>query len=177
MEVSVDATILLSVANDSQGHQEAKIQFALVELISHPVDFFDPERVATAFKVGREPRADNVQCLSLAHRALSDRETIAVVVGAIPDGDLFVPAETAPHALHSIGDNGFTIARTTEDNPALYFAPCHGFRHGADEIRIIAGCIGICAEVANRMSVSEESRFDGFFVGETGMIRADGDRK
>ena len=96
---------------------------------------------------------------------------------AVPDGDLFVPAEAATHAFDAVGDHCLAVARATEHDAALVFSLGH--RHGdrTDEIRVIAGGVRVGAHVADGVSVGEERGDEGCLIGETRVIGADGDGK
>jgi hypothetical protein len=56
------------------------------------VDFFDATSVAAAFEGGCEPDADDMQGLVGRDGALAEGEHVGVVVRAVPDRDLFIPA-------------------------------------------------------------------------------------
>jgi hypothetical protein len=139
------------------------------------IDLFEARDMAPAFKLSGEPDFHNLDGLILGNGALPDGKAITVVMGAVPDGGLFVPAEAAADAAHAVGDNGFAITRTAEDDAALKLAARDSFGHGADEIRVIGGRrFVVRAEVAHRMTLGEEQGLDDFLIGEAGMVGANG---
>ena len=73
------------------------------------------------------------------------REAVGVVVGAVPDGDLLVPAEAAADPFDSVSDDGLSVAGAAEDDAALNFTSSDRFGDGADEIRVVAARIRVGA--------------------------------
>ena len=141
------------------------------------VDFVDAGDVAAAFERGREPDLYDVQGLGLGDGALAEGETVGVVVGAVPDGDRFVPAEAAADAFDAVGDDGFAVAGAAEDDAAFHFAAGDGLGDGADEVGVVTARLGVGAEIADGVAGGEEHGFDGFLVGEAGVVGTDGDGK
>ena len=140
-----------------------------------PVDFVDACEMAAAFEFGGEPDFYDFQRLGFGDGAFSEREHVAVVVRAIPDGDLFVPAETAAHAFDAIGHDGFAVARAAENDAAFKLATRDGFGGWPDEIGIIAGGVAVGAEIAYCMAFGLKHFFDAFFIFKTGVVGPDGD--
>src|ERR1019366_9887333 len=101
---------------------------------SHVVDLADACEVAAALKAGGKPGAHDLQRLGLGDRALADRENISVVVRAIPDGELFVPADAATDAADAIRHDGFTVAGAAEDDAALIVPTGDRLGDGTDEV-------------------------------------------
>ena len=64
---------------------------------------------------------------------------------------------------------------TAEDDAALIVAAGDGFGDRADEIGVVAAGVGVGAEIAHGVAGGQEHGFDGFFVGETGVVGTDGD--
>jgi outer membrane protein assembly factor BamE (lipoprotein component of BamABCDE complex) len=136
--------------------------------------FPNPRQVASAFELGREPYLHDRERLGLADRALANRKHVAVVVRSIPDRELFIPAEAATHTANSIGDDRFAVARPAQNNSALELTAGDRFGDGPNEVRIITRRIGICPEVPDRVSGLQKHGFDGFLIGEAGVIGTDG---
>src|SRR5438270_2765799 len=104
--------------------------------------------MSAALKIGRKPGAHDGEGQLLGHGALADRENVAVVMRAVPDRELFVPANPAPDSALAVGHDGFAVARPAEDNAALKLAARDGLRDRSDEIGVVAGGIRIGAEIA-----------------------------
>lgn len=141
---------------------------------SDAVDLADARQVAATLELGRQPDVYNFERLGLSDGALAEGQNVGVVMRAIPDRHLLSPANAAANAFYPIGDNRFAVTGATKHDPALVFAPSNGLRNRPNEIRIIAGRVRVRTVVAHGMSGSQQHRFDGFFVGEAGMIRTDG---
>ena len=141
------------------------------------VDFIDAGDVAPAFEGRCEPDFHDVQSFGLGDGALAKGKDVGVVVRAVPNGDLFVPAETAADAFDAVGDDGFAVAGAAKDDAALILAAGDGLGHGPDEIGVVAARLGIGAEVAHGVAGVEEHGLDGFLVGKAGVIGTDGDGK
>lgn len=146
-----------------------------VEGDSDFLDFLDAGDVAAAFEGGGEPGADDGEGLFDGDGALAEGEDVGVVVGAVPDGHLLVPAEAAAHAFDFIGDDGFAVAGAAEDDAVLELAAGDRFGGGANPVGIVAGGVGVGAEVLHGVAVGKEHGFDGFLVFEAGVVGADGD--
>ena len=139
------------------------------------VDFRDATDVTTTFKRSGEPDFYDVQGFGFGDGTLAEGEAIGIVVLAVPDGDLFVPAEAAADAFDTVGDDGFAVAGAAENDAALDFAAGHGFGDGADEIRVVAARFRVRAKIAHGVAGGQEHGFDGFFVGEASVVGTDGD--
>jgi len=131
--------------------------------------------MAPAFEGRREPDVHDVQSFGLGDGALAEGKDVGVVVRAVPNGDLFVPAETAADAFDAVGDDGFAVAGAAKDDAALIVAAGDGLGHGPDKIGVVAARLGMGAEVAHGVAGVEEHGLDGFLVGKAGVIGADGD--
>src|SRR4051812_15066576 len=83
------------------------------------VYFLDSGEVAPAFKFSCQPNFNQLERLGFGDRALADSQAVAVVVGAVPDGRLLIPAKAAAHAFNPVGDDGLAVARTAQDDTAL----------------------------------------------------------
>ena len=96
-----------------------------------------------------EPGADDLQGLLRGDRPLADREAVAVVVGAVPDRGLLRPADPAAHAPHPVGDDRLAVAGPAEHDTALELAPRDRLGHRPDEVRKVAGFLGVGSQVAD----------------------------
>ena len=85
------------------------------------------------------------------------------------------PAERAADAVDLVGDDGFTVAGTAEDNSPITLALRHGFRRRTDEDRVIDRSLVIRTEIPDVMPKTPEHRLDLFLVGKPGVVRRDGD--
>src|SRR6266478_5139723 len=97
------------------------------------VDFVNPFLMATAFEGGVEPGLDDVERGLEWHHALAKGNNVGVVVLTAKAGGFKVPAEGATDSPDAIGDNGFAVAGTAENDAALAFAAGNGFSDGTDE--------------------------------------------
>jgi hypothetical protein len=86
------------------------------------IDFINSRQVTTALKSGFKPHFNNLQGFLFRDGALAKGEAVAIVVGAIPNRDLFVPAEAAADAFDAIGHDGFTVAGAAQNDAAFDFA-------------------------------------------------------
>src|SRR5688572_11853318 len=139
------------------------------------IDLIDSSEVPAALKLRRKPYFDDLECVLLADGALAEGQAVAVVMRAVPDRDLLGPAKAAAYALHAVGDDGLAVARAAQHDAPFKLAPGHGFSDRPDEIRIVTGCVGSRPEVADGVPFGEKHGLDLLLVGETGVIRADGD--
>ena len=87
--------------------------FILISRVSFGVDFFDATDVSASFEFGGEPGVDDVEGVLLGDCAFAEGEYVAVIVGAIPDGELLVPADAATYAGDAVGGDCFAIARAS----------------------------------------------------------------
>lgn len=119
------------------------------------VNFLNTRDMAASLEWGFQPCFYDRQCEFLRNGALSEREHVGVIVGAIPNRHLLIPAETATDALDAIGNYGFSVARAAQDDAAIEFAARDSQSHGPYEIRVIAGDIRICAEIPDRVTLGK----------------------
>jgi hypothetical protein len=96
-------------------------------------------------------------------------------MGSVPNGDLFIPAKSAPHSANSVCDDGLAVARSPQHDTSFHFATRDRFGDRANEIGIVAWSFGFGAAIAHRVSLREEHGFDFFFISETRVIGPDGD--
>ncbi len=131
--------------------------------------------MASSLEIGGQPSVDDFESFCFAYGALADGEHVAVVVGAIPDGDLLVPAKAAADTFHAIGYDRFAVARTTQYDTAVVFACRYGFRHWTDKVWIVAGFGGISSVVLDRVTLALEVGNDGLLVDVARVVGADCD--
>src|SRR5258708_38220285 len=93
--------------------------------------------MAAAFEGGVEPGLDNVERGLEWHHALAEGNNVGVVVLTAKAGGFEVPAEGAADSPDAIGDDGFAVAGTAENDAALAFAAGNGFGDGAGVGRVI----------------------------------------
>ena len=98
------------------------------------------------------------------HHALAKGNNVGVVVLTAKAGGFEVPAEGAADSPDAIGDDGFAVAGTAENDAALAFAAGNGFSDGTDEQRIVHGGLGESSEIADFMSEFFKELADGFLV-------------
>ena len=75
-----------------------------------------------AFKRRGKPDLHNFERHFERDQPLAKAQDVGVVMLARKTGALQVPTNRAADAPHLVGDNGFTIARTAQDNAALALA-------------------------------------------------------
>lgn len=139
------------------------------------IDFLNPCQMPSTLKWSVQPHPNNLKSLFLGDRTLAQRQTIAVIMGSVPNGDLFIPTKPASHSANSVRDDGLPIARSTQHDTSFHFATGDRFGDWADEIGIVAWSVRFGAAIAHRMSIREEHGFDFFFISETRVIGPDGD--
>jgi hypothetical protein len=87
----------------------------------------------------------------------------------------YIPAESATDSFDAVGSHRFAITRAAEDHATLGLATSHCFSDRTDEERVIDRVLRVGPEVHDLMPQSTEELLDLLFIGESGMIRADGD--
>src|SRR5215472_10547380 len=102
-----------------------------------------------AFEWRFKPDTHNIKSGLDRHHSLAQREDVRIVMLAAKPGGLGVPAQGATDAFESIGGDGFSIARTAEDDPAFEFVPGHRLGDGRNEERVIGRFLGMRAEVSD----------------------------
>src|SRR6185295_12499343 len=115
------------------------------------VDLLNSREVPAAFELGGEPDPDDRQRFVFGHGALANRQDVTVVVRAVPDRELWIPAHAATDATLAIRDDRLAVAGAAEDDAALKLAAGHRLCNRPDEIRIVAGRVGIRTKIAHRM--------------------------
>lgn len=131
--------------------------------------------MATSFEVGGEPCIHNCQSFFFGDGAFADGEDIGVIVFAIPNGDLLVPAKTASNARYAVGCDRFSISGSAEDDSAVELSIRYGFGHRSDIVRVVTGFGGVGAVVFDGESLSREMRDNCLFVMVACMIGTNGD--
>ena len=139
------------------------------------LDFVDAALVAPAFELGVEPFADDLEREFGGHRACADGDAVGIVVGLGRFGGPFVPAESAADAFDFVGDDGFAISASTEDDAEIGFTGGDGLSCWANEVWIVAGFVGVAAEVEDGVAAGLEKFFDRSLEGKAGVVGADGD--
>lgn len=143
--------------------------------VSLGVDLVDAGLVAAAFKLGVEPCIHNVERVLFVYSAFSDGEDVAVVVGAVPNGDLPVPAKAAANAFDTVGDDGLAVARATQHDTAIVLAGRYRLGDRANEIWVVAGFGRVGSIVLDRIALAHEMGDDGLLVSIAGVVGADCD--
>src|SRR5207248_3999721 len=77
-------------------------------------------------------------------------------------------------ATDLVGHHLLAVARTTQDDAALELAGSDGFGYGPNEIRIIDRVRAICAEVRDLVSHFAQHLAQKGFVGNAGVVGANG---
>ena len=140
-------------------------------------DLVDTSLVASAFELGVEPDADDFEREGFGHRACPHGNTVGVVVFLRHLRGPLIPAEAAADAFDLVGNYGFAVTGATEHDAIVGLAGSDGFGRRADEIRVVAGLIGVAAAVDHLAAAFLKQSDDGCFEGEACVVGADGDGK
>src|ERR1700730_6637861 len=71
------------------------------------------------------------------NHTLTNRKNIGIVMLTRESRGLFIPAKSAAHKVHFIGDHCLAVPRPSEDNSAFAFTARDGFCRRPNEQRIV----------------------------------------
>ncbi len=162
-------------AKRAHGGIESTCSFRLQRAtLAGGINHIEAVLMAAAVERSFKPDTDDSQREFERNHSLTEREDIGIIMAASEPGGFLVPAEGTANAFHTIGDNGFPIPRTAEDDATFKFSAGDRFGNGADEQWIVCPCFRVGPEVLHGMSLSGEHGANLFFVLEPGMVRTDG---
>lgn len=116
------------------------------------VDLLDTAFVAAAVEGSFHPGPNDPYSLAGSEKTFSEGENVGVVVRSGEASRLLAPAETAADAWNTVGNHGFAVPRSAEDDAAVIFAACQGFRERANEERVVDRLGRVGAEVGDLVS-------------------------
>ena len=133
--------------------------------------------MASAFERSVQPDAHDLQRQTLVDYPRTESEAIGVVVLAPQAGRLLVPAERRAYARHSIGDDRFAVARTTEDDTAMALTTTDRLCRRAAVVGIVAALVAEAAVVDGFVAQLLERAGTGATGSVTGIytVLVDGD--
>src|ERR1043165_7668732 len=99
----------------------------------------DAREMTASFERGREPHFYDLEGGFHSNEPLTEAECIGIVVLPREARAFEIPAQGATNSTHFVGDNGFAVSRSSENNGAFVLAARHGFRGGPNEFGIVDG--------------------------------------
>ena len=105
---------------------------------------------------------------------LSDRNDIGVVMLTGQFRRLGIPTKGATNALNTVGDDGFAVSRTAQDNPSFEFSSAHCLSNRANKQWIINRFFGMRPEIGDAVAQFLQKVAQLLFVVETCVVGANG---
>lgn len=137
-------------------------------------DFFDTTGVSPAFKLGSEPNVHNLQGECFVDWSGPDRNAIGIIVEFSHLGGPLIPAQAAAYTFYLICNNGFTITAASEYDATVGTTFCDRYGRRANEVRVVAGGIGMTAAVDDAVTLFFQEFNNGGFEWKARMVGSDG---